>query len=144
MTLTLARAQRIVKATLAAAGERALKPLSVVVLDARGVVIAVATQDGASLMRFHVAYGKAYGALGAGVGSRTLMKQAVDRPTFMTGFIAASEGRCVPVPGAVLIRDGKGRVAGVVGVSGDISDNDEIVAVAGVEAAGYTADPGAA
>ena len=48
----------------------------------------------------------------------------------------------VPVPGGVLIREGE-RVVGAVGVSGDTSDNDEICAVAGIEAAGLRADTGA-
>jgi uncharacterized protein GlcG (DUF336 family) len=48
----------------------------------------------------------------------------------------------VPVAGGVLIKDGDGRVLGAVGISGDVSDNDEAAAVAGIEAAGFTADPG--
>jgi uncharacterized protein GlcG (DUF336 family) len=141
--LTLRKAQRIVKAALDEAEKHGMKPLSVAVLDERGVARAVATQDGASLMRFDIAFGKAYGALGAGAGSRSLMKMALDRPHFMTAFVAASDGRCVPVPGGVLIKDSKGAVLGAVGVSGDTSDNDEVAAVAGITAAGLTADPGA-
>jgi uncharacterized protein GlcG (DUF336 family) len=47
-------------------------------------------------------------------------------------------------PGGVLIRDGGGNVIGAVGISGDLSDKDEMCAVAGIEAAGLKADPGAA
>jgi uncharacterized protein GlcG (DUF336 family) len=49
----------------------------------------------------------------------------------------------VPVPGGVLINDSSGKLLGAVGVSGDTSDNDEIAALAGVEAAGCEGDPGA-
>jgi uncharacterized protein GlcG (DUF336 family) len=41
-----------------------------------------------------------------------------------------------------LIRDASGTVIGAVGISGDTSDNDETAAIAGIEAAGFTADPG--
>lgn len=141
--LTLAKAQKIVKAALAAAAEKNLKPLAVVVLDQRGTVKAAAVQDGTSLLRFEIADGKAYGALGAGAGSRSLNKMAIDRPHFMNGFVAASGGRCVPVPGGVLIKDARGETLGAVGISGDTSDNDEAAALAGIEAAGLKGDAGA-
>ena len=40
-------------------------------------------------------------------------------------------------------KDPAGTVVGAVGVSGDTSDNDEIAALAGLAAAGLTADTGA-
>ena len=49
-----------------------------------------------------------------------------------------ARGAPVPVPGGVLIRDGN-RLLGAVG---DTSDNDEAGAVAGIEAAGLTAETG--
>ena len=49
-------------------------------------------------------------------------------------MVGASDGRMVPVPGGVLIKDGD-EIIGAVGVSGDTSDNDEAAAVAGIEAA---------
>jgi uncharacterized protein GlcG (DUF336 family) len=52
-----------------------------------------------------------------------------------------AQGRLVPVPGGVLIQDGS-NVLGAVGVSGDTSDNDEICAIAGIEAAGLKPNAG--
>lgn len=52
---------------------------------------------------------------------------------------AVSGGRIVPVPGGILIFDNEGKLLGAVGVSGDTSDNDEIAAVAGIEASGLKA-----
>jgi uncharacterized protein GlcG (DUF336 family) len=46
-----------------------------------------------------------------------------------------------PAPGGVLIQK-DGVLLGAVGVSGDTSDNDEICAVAGIEAAGLKANAG--
>jgi uncharacterized protein GlcG (DUF336 family) len=143
-TLTLAKARKILNTALAHAEEKALKPLAVVVLDERGVIKAAASQDGTSLMRFEVAFGKAFGALGMGVGSRTIGKMAGERPHFVSAYVDATGGRCVPVPGGVLIKDAKGAVLGAVGISGDTSDADEAAAVTGITAGGLSADPGAA
>ena len=46
------------------------------------------------------------------------------------------------MPGGVLIRSSDGELLGAVGITGDISDNDEKCAVAGIEAIGLVADVG--
>ncbi len=117
-------------------------PLAVLVLDARGVPKAFAAEDGTSLRRFEIAQGKAHGALAFGLGSRELARRAAERPQFMAAVTHAVGGFLVPVPGGVLIRDAGKRILGVVGVSGDTSDNDEAAALAGVAAAGLTGDAG--
>lgn len=139
MPLTLKTAQAILTAALAHARSANFKPLCVVVLDARAAVIAAASEDGTSLRRFEIAHGKAAGAVAFDVGSRTLGTMAVDRPHFIAAASHAV-GALVPVAGGVLIKDKDGAVLGAVGVSGDASDNDEAAAVAGIEAAGFTAE----
>jgi uncharacterized protein GlcG (DUF336 family) len=141
--LSLDAAQTIVATALKEAGSLALKPLAVVVYDARGALKAFAAQDGTSLRRGEVAMAKAHGALALGMGSRAIAKAAAERPAFVqavTHVIGAPT--LVPVPGGVLIRSGDA-ILGAVGISGDTSDNDERCAVAGIEAAGLAADPGA-
>jgi uncharacterized protein GlcG (DUF336 family) len=64
------------------------------------------------------------------------------RPHFVNGVNGALGGALVPVPGGVLVADSDGALIGAVGVSGDNSDNDEICAVAGIEAAGFVAITG--
>ncbi len=140
--LTLHQAQTIVAQAIASARRAGMRPLSLVVLDARGAVIAAASEDGTSLKRFDVARGKADGALAFGVGSRALGVMAVDRPHFFAGAAHAVGGGLVPVAGGVLIRDAKGRILGAVGASGDTSDADEAAASAGIVAAGLIADGG--
>jgi uncharacterized protein GlcG (DUF336 family) len=140
--LTLDTAQAIVRAALEEAGRRGLKPLAVVVLDERGSLKAAAAQDGTSLARDKVAHGKAYGALALGLGSRALGRRAEEQPTFIAAVNGVVGGALVPVPGGVLVRDGEGRLLGAVGISGDTSDNDEVVAIAGIEAAGLRPDAG--
>ena len=137
--LTLAKANSIIAAALALGAERNFKPLGVAVLDAGGHLLAFQRQDGATFIRAEVASGKAYGALAVGTSSRALGVAAVERPHFFQGLSAVSGGRMVPVAGGVLIRDGDGNVLGAVGISGDTSDNDELAAIAGIEAAGFVA-----
>ena len=142
MTLTLAAASAIVDAALQTGRNRSFMPLTVAVLDAGGHLVAFKREDKSGLLRFDIAFGKAWGALGMGFGSRELANRTAANPTFMTALTTVSGGRLVPVPGGVLILSG-GDVIGAVGVSGDVSDNDEICAVAAIEAAGLQAKTGA-
>lgn len=139
--LTLRKAQTIVKTGLAKAREGGMKPLAIIVLDARGAIRMAVSEDGTSLKRMDVAHGKAKGALAMGVGSRALEKMAKERGYFIDAATVAVGG-LIPVAGGVLIRDAKGGIVGAVGVSGDTSDNDELVAAVGIVAAGLAADGG--
>lgn len=140
--LTLAAAQTIVTQALAHARANNFNPLGIVVLDARGSLKACAMEDGTSLMRWKVAFGKAYGSVAWGAGSKKIEKLAADRPNFFAGVAHLADGGILPVGGGVLIRDGDNRIIGAVGVSGDTSDNDEAAATAGIKAAGHVADGG--
>ncbi len=135
MTLSLSLARTIIAGTLASGGNASFKPLTVVVLDAGGHVIAAEREDGSSNKRFEVAYGKAYGAISMGMGSRALMQRAEQQPYFVAA-VTYSVGALVPVPGGVLVKAADGTLLGAVGVSGDTSDHDEEAALAGVESAG--------
>lgn len=139
MNLTLASAQSIIADALAAGAQHRFKPLTVVVLDAGGHLLAAARQDGASNNRFEIAQGKAYGALALGMGSRAIMERAEQQAYFIAAATAALGGRLIPVPGGVLVRDQDGTVIGAVGISGDSSDNDETAASTAIGAAGLTA-----
>ena len=141
MSISLETAKIITAGVRAAARERGLKPLTVVVLDAGGHVLTVEREDGASNNRFEIAYGKAYGALALGMGSRSLMARAEQQAYFITAAAAAIGGRLVPVPGGVLVKDEAGTVIGCVGVSGDTSDNDELAAISGIESASLVPQP---
>ncbi|EYR83036.1 MULTISPECIES: GlcG/HbpS family heme-binding protein [unclassified Shinella] len=137
--LTLAVANSIIAAALEAGAQAGLKPLTVAVLDAGGHLKAFQKQDGASMLRYEIAFGKAYGSLAVGMGSRWLDKNAKERPHFIEGLTAVSGGKIVAVPGGVLIRDAAGALLGAVGITGDTSDNDEICAVAGIKSVGLVA-----
>jgi uncharacterized protein GlcG (DUF336 family) len=104
--------------------------------------VALKREDNSSLLRPQIACGKAWGVLGMGFGGRELARRAAAAPAFVAALTAASEGRIVPVPGGVLIRDHAGTIIGGVGISGDLSEQDEACAVAGIKAAGLVADTG--
>lgn len=141
--LLRAQARTIVETALSTARERGFKPLAVAVYDARGALKAYEAEDGTSLKRGEIAMGKAYAAIALGVPSRTINAMALERPHFVGALSNVVGGSFVPVPGGVLLRDTSGALVGAVGISGDTSDNDEIAAVAGIEAAGLTAETGA-
>ena len=140
--LKLEQASKIIDTALAEARKRNLAPISVAVLDAGGNVIAFKRGDGSGIVRFDIAYGKAWGALGMGFGTRELATRATNNPAFFNALSAASKGRMLPSPGGVLILDAANEVVGAVGVTGDIGDNDELCAIAGIEAVGLKAAGG--
>ena len=138
--LTLDKAQQIITAALAASKQAGYQPMGVVVLDESGHLKAFAREDGASMFRFDVAQGKAWGAVGMGASSRTLGERAKGNPNFFVALAATANGRFLPQTGAVLIKDAQGKVIGAAGASGGTGDEDEAICVAGVRAAGF--EPG--
>ena len=75
------------------------------------------------------------------MGSRAIFERAEQQGYLVGALNGLMDGSMVPVPGGVLIMDG-GTLIGAVGVTGDTSDNDEIAAIAGIEATGLTANAG--
>jgi uncharacterized protein GlcG (DUF336 family) len=140
--LSLVQASVIVDKALEEGRARRLKPLTAAVLDAGGHLVALKREDGSSLLRPQIAMGKAWGVLGMGLGGRELARRAAAAPSFMAALTDASEGRMIPVPGGVLIRDDDHAIIGAVGISGDLSEADEACAVAGITAAGLVPDTG--
>src|SRR5215468_1389003 len=143
MSVTLAQASTIVDVSLNKGRDTNCAPLTVAVLDSGGHLVAFKREDRSGILRPDIAMGKAWGALGMGFGSRELADRAAKAPMFITALAAVSQGRMVPVPGGVLIKNAAGEVLGAVGISGDTSDRDEVCALAGIEAAGLKGATGA-
>lgn len=141
MSLTLQQAQAIISDCLEWRKVKALKPLTVAVLDSGGFLLALAREDGTSNLRPEIAQGKARGAVSIGLGSRALYERAKVEPFFIQAMNALSDGSLVPVAGGVLIKQGD-IILGAVGITGDNSDNDEACAIAAIEKAGFKADGG--
>jgi uncharacterized protein GlcG (DUF336 family) len=142
-SLTLDAAARIVDAAIALRRREALLPLAVAVLDAGGNLVAFKREDGCGVLRFDIAFGKAWAALGMGMSTRQIRDRMAQRPAFQSALAAASDGRFIPVPAGVLILDAGGVAIGAVGISGDASDRDEYCAIAAAHACGFATEPAA-
>jgi uncharacterized protein GlcG (DUF336 family) len=139
--LTLQAANAVCNHIIDAASRRDdLKPMTAVVVDAGGAVIAAQRQDGASPIRVDLAKGKAHGAVMMGISSRKLGERAESQAYFIQSMNALCQGALVPVPGGVLLKDSTGHIIGAVGVTGDTSDNDEALALEAIEATGLIAE----
>ena len=138
--ISLNDARTIIIATAKKGQEMGMKPLSTVVLDAGGHVIAFERQDGAAPGRFAIAQGKAYGTVMLGMPGSAQMARAEQQAYFMAAVNGVYGGKVIPVPGGVLVRDSNGEVVGSVGVTGDTSDNDLTAALTGIKAAGFVGD----
>jgi uncharacterized protein GlcG (DUF336 family) len=136
MDLTLAQANRIIAAALQRAADSGYQPMAVVVVDGAGHVKSAQRQDGASMFRIDIASGKAWASIAMGVASRVLTQRAKDLPAFFGALASTGHGKFIPQTGAVLIKDGDGRIVGAAGASGGTGDEDEAICIAGVEAAG--------
>ncbi len=134
--LTLALAQYIIQGALARSKHEQFKPMAIAVLDESGHLKAFAREDGASMFRFEIAQGKAWGSVGMGASSRTLAQRAKDNPNFFVTLAATAGGKFLPQTGAVLILSATGEILGAVGASGGTGDEDELICIAGVESAG--------
>jgi len=139
--MTLEQARAVVTAVLARGREQGASPLTVAVLDAGGHLVALEREDGSGILRPDIAIAKAYGALGMGLSSREIGRRAEKQPVFFTTLASIAQGRLAPAAGGVLVRSDDGAVIAAVGVSGDVSDVDEVCAIAGVLAAGLRPDP---
>ena len=138
--ISLLKAKSVIRSALSKGKVLGLKPLSVVVVDAGGHVIAFEREDGAAPGRFAIAHGKAYGSVMLGMAGTAQMARADQQAYFMEAINGLFGGKVIPVPGGVLVLDKKGKVIGAVGVTGDSSDNDLISALAGIEAVGLTGE----
>lgn len=137
--ISLSKARSIVRSIIKKGREMELQPLSVVVLDTGGHVKAFEREDGASPGRFEMARAKAYGVVMTGMPGSAQMARAEAQAYFVATLNGVMDGKVLPVPGGVIVKDGRDRVIGAVGVTGDTSDNDAAAAVAGIEASGLTA-----
>src|SRR2546429_4975126 len=103
MSVALAQASTIVDVALKKGRETNCAPLTVAVLDAGGHLGAFKREDRSGILRFDIAYGKAWGALGMGFGSRELADRAGKNPLFFGVLAAVSPGRPGTVPGRVAL-----------------------------------------
>jgi uncharacterized protein GlcG (DUF336 family) len=138
--LSLEQANTIIAATFAEAKKERCRPMSAIVLDAGGRVKAFQKQDGASMLRFEVCYGKAYASLALGRPSKLVLQKADEKPLFMRSIENLADYPLFLEGGGQLIRDRDGEVIAAIGVTGDANEMDDICAIAGIHAVGLCAD----
>jgi uncharacterized protein GlcG (DUF336 family) len=138
--LSLEQANTIIAATFAAAETHKCRPMSAIILDAGGRVKAFQKQDGASMVRFEICYGKAYASLALGRPSRLVLQKAKEKPLFMQSVGELADGPMFLEGGGQLIRDEAGEVMGAIGVTGDVNEMDDICAIDGIHAVGLKSD----
>jgi uncharacterized protein GlcG (DUF336 family) len=138
--ITLEKANRIIEAVLRRAAEIDCRPISVIVVEPGCKVKAFQKEDGSSMVRFEMAFGKAYAALALGRSSRLVRERAVERPIFMRYLRRATDEQIFPEGGGLQIRSPDGVVIGAVGVTGETEDRDEELALHGIHAAGLKTD----
>jgi uncharacterized protein GlcG (DUF336 family) len=139
--IDLASANKIIETGIRLGREHKHNPLTFCVLDRGGHVVSVQREDNSSIMRFEVAFGKAWGSLALGHSTRFLEDQlAKNRPFFLQSLTAASGGKVVPALGGILIRTQEGELIGALGITGDTGENDEMVGCMAIEACGFKAD----
>ncbi|MEA2903437.1 MAG: hypothetical protein QOI12_824 [Alphaproteobacteria bacterium] len=138
--ITLDQANRIIAAILARGAELDCRPLSVIVVEPGCKAKAFQKEDGSSMIRFEMAFGKAYAALAMGRSSKLVRIRAAERPIFMRYLQSATDDQIFPEGGGLQIRSETGEVIGAVGVTGDTEDRDEELAAHGIRAAGLKTD----
>lgn len=138
--ISLEQSKRIITAIFVRGHELGCRPLSVVVVEPGAKVKAFQKEDGSAMMRFEMAYGKAYAALALGRSSSLVRVRTEERPLFMQYLIRASDDQIFPEGGGMLIRDKDGEVIGAVGVTGDTQERDEELAAYGIHAADLKTD----
>jgi uncharacterized protein GlcG (DUF336 family) len=138
--ITLAQANSIIETIIKRGAELQCRPLSVVVVEPGCVVKAFQKEDGSSMVRFEMAFGKAYASLALGRSSKLVRIRNEEKPAFMKYLLDATDNKIFPEGGGMLIRNNNGDVVGAVGVTGDTEDRDEELAAYGIRAAGFKTD----
>jgi uncharacterized protein GlcG (DUF336 family) len=138
--INLAQSNRIIESIFARGRELGCRPLSVIIVEPGAKVKAFQKEDDSSMMRFEMAFGKAYAALALGRSSSLVRMRTEERPLFMQYLIRASDDQIFPEGGGMLIRNQTGDLLGAVGVTGDTQERDEELAAYGIRAADLKTD----
>ena len=90
MSIKLSQANRMIAAIIKRGIEMDCRPMSVVVVEPGCIVKAFQKEDGASMMRFEMAFGKAYAALALSRSSKLVRVRNEEKPVFMRYLMTAS------------------------------------------------------
>jgi glc operon protein GlcG len=130
MPLTLEEAQTVIAGALEHADQLGVR-ITVAIVDEGGLLQALCRMDGAPPLSSQIAEGKAVGAAVWHRDGDSLLEVHQSRPGFFAQVDRMVRLPVIPGPGSVLIRRGDA-VAGAVGVSGALPDQDRACAEAGL------------
>ncbi len=139
--ISLKDSLQICQASIKKARELDFMPITVTVVDVGGVIRATLSENGSGLLRADLAYAKAWSCIVTGWSTTTIRNILEEQPRLdkaAASMQILSDGKLLPTPGGLLIQNDYKNI-GAVGISGDRSDEDEICAIAGIEAAGFVA-----
>ena len=135
--ISLAQAKTMIDTAFAEGQKQKMKPLAAIVMNAAADVIAFERQDDSEILRFEMAYGKGVSALATGRNSRFMHEKYAAGSHIVKLVDQKTNGRFMAFPGAILIKTVHGAIIGVMAVTGDTSENDEAVVIAGIKMAGF-------
>lgn len=136
--VTLEEARRVVDAAQKRAADID-KPITVVIVDAAGFVVAIERMDGARPLQPQIATAKAYTAAIMQRPCSMLKGWAEHEPGFFAQVSTMGHHPIVATGGGFpLKRDGE--IVGAIGISGGTGDEDQAVAQATLEDTGYELD----
>ena len=140
-SIDLDSANRIIETGMRMAREHRHMPLTFCILGAGGLLVSMQRDDNSSIMRYEIAYGKAWACLALGHSTHFMEKvMAGSRPHFLDSLPVAAGGRFVPALGGILIRDTGSKIIGALGITGDTGENDEWVGVEAIKQCGFLPD----
>lgn len=140
MDITIKQANRIIEFVFGKSREIGSRPLGAVVVDTAGNIVSAQRDDGASMFRIDIARAKGWSAIALGTSTRALARRAKENPNFFVSLAATAQGKFLPQPGGVLVKNAQGAVIGACGVSGSAVEHDELCCVHGVRQAGFDLD----
>ena len=138
--LTLQQANKLILEVLNAAHEKEMPPIAVAVLDSGAHLKAFQREDGVSFLRVQIAQAKAWGALAMACNTDQLADR-YNQDALQQGFINAlngmTDGKIIPLPGGVLVRNDKNEIIGAIGAAGGLSTDDEACVNTALKSQGF-------
>lgn len=138
--LSLQQANELIHEVLRVAREKAMPPLAVAVLDSGAHLKAFQREDGVSFLRAQIAQAKAWGALALACNTDQLAeryRQGDVQQGFINALNTMTEGKIIPLPGGVLVRNDRSEIIAAVGAAGGPSEDDEACVCTAIESLGF-------
>jgi len=136
--LTLEKALEAVTAATIYARNNSLAPMTIAVLNEKGVLKAFVAEDSVTIDCSDVAIHKAHEALAMGNNAHARKRFQKQHPHLNDDVARATFGTTRLVPGGLVIRARDGGIIGAIGVMGGEPDVDHAVASAGAYQAELT------